>query len=257
MTTFIAPQISDIRQALFDGRLTDAAQMVDAMRVVDPDLVELSENCIHDQFNLFSFRCLSTSREYFQQQLQDRHMLVLSWLKLSDQLKLFNLAIEQQDIDVKIVDCIKFDQLDPITYKTLSNTIGYWLAHQKIDVVKHAMNVSGISMKDPCSYPVMVYGREYSRGSCSIMEIEDVPLYWNMGFNYTPQLFEFVRSEGITMAEIAAMLPHIQNSENPHLPEEMHTYKTTRFEELKSKVEHFNIFHELNSGLSALKKKKM
>ena len=256
MTTSLSPQIADIRQALFDGRLTEAAQMVDMMRTVDPDLIQLSENCIHNQFNLFSFQCLSTSREYIHEQLQARHILVLSWLKVSDQLKLFNLAIEQRDVDVKIVDCIKFDQLSAITHKTLTNVIGYWLAHQKIDVVKHAMNVSGVSIKDHCSYPVMVYAHDNSRGSCTI-EIEDVPLYWNMGFNYTPELFDFVRSEGVTMEEISAMLPYIQASENRNLAQEMYTYKTTRFEEFKSKVERINIANELHSAPSEFKKKKM
>lgn len=256
MTNTIDQQIADIRQALFEGRLTDASQTVDHLRTSDPHLNALGADFANKPFNVFGFQCWSTSPEYVLQQLRERHMLVLSWLKLSDQLNLFNVAIEHRDVNADTIACIKLEQLDNATRKTWTNLVGYWLSHQKFEVVERAMDLSGVSIKDICNHPLMMYGGQYSQGSVAMVDVKNVPMYWSLGFNYTPQMWDFVCSHGVTVNEIATMLPHVQASKNPYAIEELKNYKATRFEELKSKVERINISAALNTT-PALKKKKM
>lgn len=250
MTSQVKTQIDNVRRALFDGRFADACETVEAMRQQDPQLNDLAGSFNHNHFGLFSFSSLSTDRKYISGEILARQKLVLSWMSLPHQLNLFGLAIEPEDVCVDLLRSLKFNELTRENRNNLVHVIGYWLAHQKTAEAKYVMEQTGVSLHEKISNMLLVYKKGNIRGACSVNNIDNVPLYTVLAFNYTNELFEFVRAQGITLAQIASTFACVDASENesPHLSEILTTYKKTQFLSLKSHVEYFNITHALENS---------
>lgn len=249
MNVLLKTQIADIRKALFEGRFADASKTVETMRHQDPQLNELARSFEHNHFGLFSFQSFSTDRKYLSSERLTRQKLVLSWMSLPDQLDLFGLAIGPEDLSVELVECIKFNQRPQTTKNRndLIHLIGYWLAHQKIQEAKYVMEQTGISLHEKVNNIFLAYKNKNVRGGFSIQNIENVPLYTVLAFNYTPALFEFVHAEGVSLSQVASTFMYVDASENEYFPEILQNYKTTQFVALKSYIEHFNITQALEN----------
>lgn len=247
MTSHTKTRIDHIRAALFDGRFTDASTMVDAMRQHDPNLDELGKSFTYNNFGLFSFSSWSTDQNYLSEQRLLRQKLVLSWISLPHQLDLFGLAIEAEDVSVDLLQEIKFNQITPASRNALVHLIGYWMAHQKTQESKYVMEHTGIALHEKVKNILLVYKTKNIRGALSLENTGNVPLYTVLAFNYTPQLFDFVRAEGITVDQISSTFACVDASESRHVSDVLTTYKNTQFLTLKSHVEHLNITQSLEN----------
>lgn len=238
-------QIEHIRNALFEGRFADASKRVDVMRQQDPDLNELGKSFVSNSFGLFSFSSLSTDQNYISQERLARQKLVLSWMSLPYQLDLFGLAIEPEDVCVDLLQGVKLNQITPASRNNLVHLIGYWLAHQKIEEAKYVMEQTGISLHEKVKNMLLVYKKKNMRGAFSLEHVENVPLYTVVAFNYTPQLFEFVRAEEVTLEQIASTFACVDSSKIPGVSDVLEIYKRTQFLALRSHVEYLNITQAL------------
>lgn len=249
MNSYVKTQIDNIRNALFEGRFADASTTVEDMRQHDPQLNDLAKSFENNHFGLFSFRSFSTDLKYLHEERLARQKLVLTWMSLPHQLDLFGVAIEPEDLCVDLARCIKFDEMTAENQSDLVHLIGYWLSHQKIQEAKYMMEQTGISLHEKVSNMLLVYKNQNVRGAISVRNVVDVPLYTVLTFNYTHQLFDFIRSEGISLAQIASTFAHIDTIENtyPHASEILQGYKNTQLLALKSHVEHLNITQALEN----------
>lgn len=237
-------QIDNIRSALFDGRFADASKIVEDMRQQDPQLNDLGESLINNPFGLFSFSSFSTDCAYVSEQLLIRRKLVLSWLCLPQQLNLFGLAIEPENVCVDLLRSLKFNELTSKSRNDLVHVVGFLLSHQKIQEAKYVMEQIDISLHDKVNNILLVYKNKNTRGALGL-NIDNMPLYTAVAFNYTNDLLEFIRSQGVTLEQISSTFATVDESKSSN-SDVLQRYKDTQFVALKSYVEHCVITQSLD-----------
>lgn len=237
-------QISEVRRMLFEGDLLEANRIVENMRATDPLLKELIADFHNNMFGIFVFHSHHADKSIVEKELLKRYTTVLKWFSLREQIPFFHLSIEARDICPEILQHIKWEQLDKTIRPTVNNIVGSWLAHQKCDEVAWVLDNTDIDLYDTMNNPMMVYKNNNSRGAFAITA-PSVPIYANLAFNYTPELFEFVRARGVSLDDISRLLPLVDQSRNPYNPEIFETYKANQFEQLRSTVERLKIHEAL------------
>lgn len=264
MTTSIDQHIPDIRRALFDGDFAHASKVVDGLRICDPHLEQLAKSFLKNDFGLFSFQSFVMDREYNKQERLKRQKLVLSWFDLPEQIKIMQRTMtDLEDVCDEIIDCMKLQQLNTTTCSRLTTLLSEWLGYQKISEVKKVMQISGIAITDVCDNSLFVFSRTESRGAVRVTRgVHKFPMYAVVAFNYTPELLDFVVSQGATLQDVSQMCTVVENMPinfGGYLNTLWEEYKATSFQELQSRIEHFNISSVVNTDgcTSASKSKKM
>jgi hypothetical protein len=86
------------------------------------------------------------------------------------------------------------------------------LGYQKISEVKKVMQISGVAITDVCDNSLFVFSRTESRGAVRVTRgVNKFPMYAVVAFNYTPELLNFVVSQGATLQEVSQLCTIVEN----------------------------------------------